>query len=286
MTKSRLCSSSATVARMLGYFAFLFVSTAALCQTQLDQAWTTLQAGAENKSTEVRVSTMRVMQLIPGDAKGLTMAEKGLKDKEPEVRGAAALSLGAMQSKSALPALEATAKTDPEGAVVMAAAKALITLGNERGYEVYYAVLTGARKSGEGLIGSQEKELDSLLRNPKQMEGMAFEQGIGFVPYGGIGLQVYQTIHTSEQKDPILKAASIKMLANDPDPRTEKALVAATLDPHELIRAAAFDALARRGHPAVLPDLNSGLKDDKEAVKLTAAAAVVHLTTVPAKSGE
>jgi len=34
------------------------------------------------------------------------------------------------------------------------------------------------------------------------------------------------------------------------------------------------------GHPAVLPDLSSGLKDDKDEVKLTAAAAVVHLSSL------
>lgn len=250
-------------------------------QAPLDQAWTILQAGADNNSTEQRVATMRVLQLIRGDAKAVSMAEKGLQDKEPEVRGAAALSLGAMGSKSAIPQLETAAKSDKEGAVVMAAAKALIQLGDEKGYSVYYAVLTGQRKSGEGLIGSQEQELNDLLRNPKQMEAMAFEQGIGFVPFGGIGLQAFDAIHASEEKAPIVKATSIKILANDPDPRTEKALVAATSDKDALVRAAAYDALARRGHSAILPDLNAGLKDDKEEVKLTAAAAVVHLSTLP-----
>jgi HEAT repeat protein len=249
-------------------------------QSPLEQSWSILQAGADNNSTDQRVATMRVLQLIPANAKAVTMAENGLKDKEPEVRGAAALSLGSMESKSAISALVAAAKSDKEGAVVMASAKALIQLGDERGYSVYYAVLTGQRKSGEGLVGGEEKQLNDLLRNPKQIEAMAFEQGMGFVPFGGIGLQAFDAIHSSEEKAPIIKATSIKILAKDPDPLTEKALVAATADKQWLVRAAAYDALARRGHPAILPDLTSGLQDEKEEVKLTAAAAVIHLSTI------
>jgi HEAT repeat protein len=270
----------ARIVTVLGCAIVLLVSTSAISQTPADQAWSILQAGATNGSSEQRIATMRVLQVIPGDAKAVGMAEQGLRDKDPDVRGVAALSLGAMKSKSSIPALEAALK-DKEGAVVMAAAKSLIQLGNEKGYSVYYAVLTGQRKSGENLIGGEEKELDQLMRNPKQIEAMAFEQGMGFVPFGGYGLQVYEAIHESESKEPIILATAIKMLATDPDPRSGKALVAATTNKDVLVRAAAFDALARRGDSALLPDLQPGLKDEKEEVKLAAAAAVIHLSTIP-----
>ena len=152
----------------------------AIAQTPVAQAWTVLHEGATDKSAEQRQATMRVLRLIPGNAAAVSLAEEGLKDKDRETRGAAALSLGAMDSKSAIPSLLATAKGDTEGSVVMAAAKSLIQLGDEKGYTVYYAILTGQRKSGAGLIGSQEKQLDDLMRHPEQMEDMAFEQGMGF----------------------------------------------------------------------------------------------------------
>jgi HEAT repeat protein len=258
----------------------------AFAQVPVDQAWTVLRDAATNKSSEQRLATMRVLQLVPGNAQAVTMAEQGLKDKDPEVRGAAALSLGAMGSKSAIPQLTAVAKADSEGSVVMAAAKSLIELGDEKGYTVYYAILTGQRKSGAGLIGSQEKQLDDLMRHPEQMENMAFEQGMGFVPFGGIGLQAYETIHTSEEKGPLVKATAIKVLAKDPDPVTSKALVAATHDKEWVIRSAAYDALARRGDTSLLPDLTPGLKDGKDEVKITAAAAIVHLSTMPKKAAK
>jgi HEAT repeat protein len=262
--------------------AFWSLATSSLCaQPPLDQAWSILQAGADNKSTDQRVITMRVLQLLPDDAKAGGMATKGLHDQEPDVRIAAALSLGSMKSKSAIAELTALAKSDPEGGVVMASAKSLIQLGDEQGYLVYYALLTGERKSGESLIGGQEKELNQLMRNPKQMEAMAFEQGMGFVPFGGVGLQAYQVIHENQSKEPIAKATAIRILANDPDPRTAKALAAATKDKHWLVRAAAFDALARRGDAALLPDAAYGLTDDKEEAKLAAAAAVIKLSANP-----
>ncbi len=263
--------------------ACLLTASPAIAQTPVAQAWTVLHEGATDKSAEQRQATMRVLRLIPGNAAAVSLAEQGLKDKDRETRGAAALSLGAMDSKSAIPSLLATAKGDTEGSVVMAAAKSLIQLGDEKGYTVYYAILTGQRKSGAGLIGSQEKQLDDLMRHPEQMEDMAFEQGMGFVPFGGIGLQAYQTIHSSEEKGPLVKATAIRVLAKDPDPVTAKALVAATHDKDWIIRAAAYDALARRGDASLLPDLTAGLKDPKYQVKLTAAAAVVHLSTMPKK---
>jgi HEAT repeat protein len=61
-------------------------------------------------------------------------------------------------------------------------------------------------------------------------------------------------------------------------------LVAATTDKSWLVRAAAFDALALRGDPALLPGAESGLKDEKEEVKFTAAAAVIHLSTISKKA--
>jgi len=259
--------------------SWLLAPSPMTAQTPLEQAWSIVQAGAADKSSEQRIATMRVLQLIPDDVKAAGIVEQALKDHDPEVRGAAALSLGAMKSKSAIPQLLAM-KKDPEGAVVMAAARSLIELGDEKGYEAYYAILTGQRKSGDSLIGGEEKELNQLLKSPKQMEAMAFDQGIGFVPFGGIGFQAYKTIHESESKEPIVKATAIKILANDPDPLSEKALVAAIADTHWLVRAAAYDALARRGHSAVLPNLSSGLTDEKDEVKLTAAAAVIHLSGI------
>ena len=96
-----MASNSKSKCQMLAAAAFIWVlsvsSGVISAQTPLDKAWSILQAGAQNKSIDERVITMRVLQLIPGDAKAVSMAAKGLQDKESQVRAAAALSLGAME---------------------------------------------------------------------------------------------------------------------------------------------------------------------------------------------
>ena len=78
---------------------FLFVATSVAAQAPLDQAWKILQAGAANSSTDQRMATIRALQLIPGDAQAASLAEKCLQDQDPQVRGAAALPVGAMGDK-------------------------------------------------------------------------------------------------------------------------------------------------------------------------------------------
>jgi HEAT repeat protein len=282
------CNHSIRFRTLVGaiFISALSTATSVVAQAPLDQAWMILRAGAENRSSDQRMATMRALQSIPGDAQAESLAEECLQDKDPEVRSAAALALGAMGNKTAISKLNDLIGKDKDGAVALAAAKALLQLGDDTGYRVFYAVITGAKKSGEGLASDQKQELSNLMSNPKQTEKMAFQLGVGFVPYGGIGLATFQAIQASKAKDPILKATSIKAIAKDPDPRSGKAIVDALSDEHPLVRAAAYDALARRGDTAVLPDLSSGLNDKDMEVKLTAAAAVAYLSTISNKAGQ
>ncbi len=257
----------------------LLLLGAASAQTQSPQqlAWSILQAGASNTNSQQRVSAITALALITSDPKATTMAEQALQDQNSDVRAAAATSLGTMKAERAIPALEQALKdTDPT--VIMAAAKSLVEMKNEDGYDTYYAVATGQQKSGSGLVASQEKELNQLLHNPKDLAETAFEQGIGFVPFGGLGFGAFKMVHDSGENATVVKATAIKMLAHDPDPRSGKALIAATSDQQWVIRSAAYDALARRGDRSVLPDIALGLTDQQAVAKLTAAAAVAQLS--------
>jgi HEAT repeat protein len=74
------------------------------------------------------------------------------------------------------------------------------------------------------------------------------------------------------------------VLAKDPDPDTTKALADAVGDKNWVVRAAALEALSGRGDPSVLDTVELYLFDDKDAVKYTAAAAVLRLSAIK-KSG-
>lgn len=260
--------------------AMLF-SLVGVSQAQSPQqlAWSILQAGVGNTNSQQRVSAVTVLALITADPKAVTMVEHALQDQNADVRAAAATSLGTLKAQASIPVLQ-RALQDRDPAVIMAAAKSLVEMNNEKGYDTYYAVATGKQKSGQGLVASEQSKLNQLLHNPKDLAETAFEQGIGFVPFGGIGFGAFKAIHDSGANATVVEATALKMLAKDPDPRSGKALISATSNDQWVIRSAAYDALAHRGDRSLVSDMGLGLTDQQAEVKLTAAAAIAQLSAL------
>jgi HEAT repeat protein len=202
------------------------------------------------------------------------LAEEALEDQKAPVRLAAASALGQMQAKSSVSNLKQFLG-DEDLAVALAAAQSLISLGDTDGYAVYYAVLTGEHKTGAGRVDEQLK----TFKNPKKMAQFGFEEGIAFVPFAGIGYGAFKALR-KDDTSPILAAAA-KVLAKDPDPKSGRALIKATADKHWLVRVAALDAIAMRGDPKLLPEIEPKMYDDKQIVRYTAAAAVIKLGSLP-----
>lgn len=237
------------------------------------EAWQILDDACTGNRTPGRALAIRALGLLPNDGKALEFAQKALADDKPEVRAAAATALGDMKSRSSIPKLK-EALDDNDPGVALAAAHALDEMHDESAYEVYYEVLTGGRKAGKGLIASQT----AVLKDPKKMALLGFEQGIGFVPFADIGWVAFRTI-TKDDTSPV-RAAAAKVLAKDPDPVATKALAEAADDKSWLVRAAALEALAKRGDPAVLDAVSLHMSDKREAVRYTAAAAVLRLSAI------
>lgn len=229
-------------------------------------------AAAQQPKTETRVIAVRVLGLLPDDDRATQLAKDALRDPKPEVRVAAATALGKMHAASAIAQLK-KALSDKEFSVVLAAAHALRELKDPACYEVYYAILTGQRRSSEGFF-EQETE---MFHDPKELAKMGFEQGIGYVPFAGIGWDAVQTIMKDRSSGSPVKAASASSLASDPDPRTAAALVNATHDRNWVIRVAALQAIAERGDPTLAGKIEPLLNDSKKEVKYTAAATILRL---------
>ncbi|UWZ81904.1 HEAT repeat domain-containing protein [Occallatibacter riparius] len=245
----------------------------ARAQGHIDKAWDILKKAASDSNTDKRAAGVAVLALLQGDSEAQAMAEKALSDEKPVVRTAAANALGAMEAKSAIPALK-NAIRDKDVSVVLAATHALYVLKDPTAYEVYYAVLTGQKKSGGGLIDDQKK----MLSDPKKMAQLGFEQGIGFIPFAGLGLTALGMI-TKDDTSPV-RAAAAKVLAKDPDPKSGDALVDAAFDKSWIVRAAALNAISERGDFTLGPRIEAGMDDEKEQVRYIAAAAVIHLQDV------
>src|SRR6202049_1905347 len=238
------------------------------------KAWDRLLTAAFSKVTTERTNGIRALGLLRDNARARELGENGLKDPKPDVRAAAATALGQMHASESIPKLQ-HALSDTKLSVVMAAANSLRELQDEKSaYAVYYDLLTGGRKSGDGLIAQQLE----TLKNPRELAKIGFAQGIGYIPFAGIGWDAYRTVH---KKDPNpVRAVAATLLAHDPDPATSRALVNATKDKDWIVRAAAVEAIAQRGDPSLLPKVQLRFSDKNRKVRYSAAAAVIRLSAL------
>jgi HEAT repeat protein len=241
--------------------------------TERERAWLVLQDGVKESGAEKRAKAVNALGLLSANREAEGMAIEALGDDKESVRSAAATALGIMHATRAIPQLE-KALDDDEPAVVMAAANSLMLMKDSRAYDVYYDVLTGNARPTKGFVKEQLKP----FHDPKQVAALGFEEGIGFVPFAGIGYEVVKRVLKSATDSSLVRAAAAKKLAHDPNPDSADALVNATEDKSWIVRAAAFDAIAQRGDKALLPRISVSLKDTRDDVRYMAAACIVHLS--------
>jgi len=246
-----------------------------------DRAWEILHGGLAFEGTEKRVKAITALGLMKGNMEAEKLATDALKDSKGDVRAAAANALGTMQAKRAKDSLEA-ALDDNEPAVVLAAANSLLLLKDTAyAYNVYYRVLTGTMRTNNGVIKEQIKEQLKVLHDKKKIAELGLEQGVGFIPYGGLGYGMVKTLVKNDNSP--VRAAAAKKLAHDPDPITAKALVDATQDKNWPVRVAALEAIAERGDGSLIPEVAPSLDDDKDEVRYTGAACIARLSSLPAR---
>jgi HEAT repeat protein len=240
------------------------------------EAWAVLDKGLADAKAQHRVEAVKALSLVTGERAAVTLALHALADDNAGVRAAAATTLGQLHAASAIPELR-QALSDKEIVVVLAASQALYTLRDKSAYGVYYAILMGDKKASDGLIQSQ---LDRL-KDPKKVALLGFQEGMGFVPYGGIGVEAYRAAKNDNSQ---VRAAAARFLALDPDPMSGDALVQIALaDNNANVRQAALDAIAERGDATCIQRLQRNLADPKTAVRYRTAATIVHLSDLQRK---
>lgn len=238
------------------------------------KAWDMLMTAAFSKSMSDRANGIRALGLLRTDKRARELAEYALKDPNASVRASAATALGQMHATESIPKLQ-KALSDKKIPVVMAAAHSLRELNDSKSaYDIYYDLLTGERKSNDGLIAQQI----NTLKDPKELAKIGFSEGIGYIPFAGIGWDAYRTLH-KQDPNPV-RALAATYLAHDPDPASAKALVKATEDKNWIVRAAAVEAIAVRGDARLLPEVQMKFTDRNPKVRYSAAAAVIRLSEV------
>jgi len=236
-----------------------------------EQAWAVLNEGLKHDHASHRMIAVQALSLMAKNRTAERLAMRALQDHDIKVRASAATTLGQLHARQAIPALRETLQ-DPQIVVVLSAAQALYLMKDPSAYDIYYAILMGDRKSSDGLLQSQ---LDRL-KDPKQMMQLGLQEGISFVPFGGMGYEAFRELKSHNGAS--ARAAAARFLARDPDQITEDALLqAAVADKDEEVRLAALDALAERGDPKCIERLAKNLNEDKSAVRYRTAATILHL---------
>lgn len=244
--------------------------------SHVDAAWSVLNYGVQDSNSGRRAEAVHALGLLKGSGHAEKLAETALADENTDVRAEAAITLGRLHATSAIPKLK-QALNDQQIKVVVSAADALYELKDPAAFDVYYAMLTGQRKSSQGLVQSQI----AILKDPKAVEKLVFETGIGFVPFGSLGYEAWKIITRDDSS--LVKAAAALKLADDPDPKSGQALVDACNDEKWQIRAAAAEAIAKRGDLRLLHALVPLLNDSTDAVRYESAASVIFLSQHPHK---
>ena len=112
------------------------------------------------------------------------------------------------------------------------------------------------------------------------MEELAFDEGIGFVPFADMGYSAVKTIRKHDASP--VRASAARALIKDSDPRVDQALVRALSDKNWIVRASALLAIAKRNDSDLLSAIVPAMSDKNQTVRFTAAAAVIRLNMVAA----
>jgi len=239
-----------------------------------EKSWLILQTGLHSKRAAQREEAVKALSLLEGNRQAIRFTLRAMRDKNPQVRAAAASTLGQLHATATLPALRA-AVSDKDASVMLAATHALFVMKDPLAYEIYYAILMGDKKTSAGMIQSQVDR----LKDPKQVAQMGLQEGIGFVPYAGMGYEAYRQLMKHDSSP--VRAAAARFIALDPDSISEDALIqVAVADKNIFVREAALDALAERSDPKCIERLAINLDETKYPVRYRTAATVIRLASV------
>ena len=227
----------------------------ALIRLGKKEAWTQLQQAAESPNPEDRADAIRTMAELK-DQRGAPIMLESLTYKQPSVRGAAARGLGHLGRKEAREQIEQLLK-DPIPAVRESAVGSLADLG---GTEAVPAV---TRVLSDGNYTVRASAIAALLQ---------------------LG-QTYSTVASTaqslaQQNDTAMRASVAYALGKATKANASGAislLASLTADPLPGPKIVALRSLGHVGDREIVPLMKDALHDTNDAVRATAAGALIHL---------
>jgi HEAT repeat protein len=244
-----------------------------------------LQQALASKNPDTRKAAVVALSLAANDNPLLAELTGMLDDKDVPVRIAVVTSLAEIKTKAATAALEKALHDDvPE--VSFAAAKALYSRGSPDGKAALLSVLAKETKASSGFFSSERREALRMMHTPRTTFIYALRQGLGFVPLPGFGEGVASMQALLSDPGVSGRASAALLLGKDKDQATVDGLKDALYDKDWHVRAAAVHSLALQNNPALKPDLELLTLDDKEEVRLRAAAGWLRLNAIAARNSK
>ncbi len=257
----------------------LLLAAAAAMAASDEQCLDMLRHALQARNPDTRKLAAMALSLSADASPLMPMLEGMLDDKDVQVRVAVVASLGEVKTKAATAALHKALEDDvPE--VSFAAAKALFARNDPEGRKALLAVLERESKTASGFLTSQKRDALRMMFTPRTTFLYAVRQGMGFVPIPGFGEGIASMQGILSDPSVSGRTTAALLLGKDKDPSTEAALKDALYDKDWHLRAAAVHSLALRNDPAVKKDLEPLLEDDKEEVRLRAAAGWLRLRAI------
>jgi HEAT repeat protein len=243
-----------------------------------------LQRALESKNPDTRKLAVAALSLAPGSGRLLETLERMLQDKDVEVRQTVVASLAEVHTKPATAALLKALQDDvPE--VSFAAAKALFNRQEPAGRRALLAVLDKESRTSSGFFTTQKRTALRMMRTPRTTFLFAVREGVGLVPLPGFGQGVASMQAILTDSGVSGRATAALLLGKDKEAGTIEALKDALSDRDLSVRAAAVHSLSLRNDPSLMPAIEPMLQDDKEAVRLRAAAGYLRLLAIRSAAG-
>jgi len=240
-----------------------------------------LQHALESRNPDTRKLAAVALSLAPGTGPLFDTLRQTLSDKDVEVRQLVVASLAEVKSKAATAAL-LQALDDEVPEVSFAAAKALFNRHEPAGRQALLAVLAKESKTSSNFFTTQKRTALRMMHTPRATFLFAVQEGIGFVPLPGFGEGVASMQAILTDSGVSGRATAALLLGKDKDADTIEALKDALSDKDSSVRAAAVHALSLRNDPSLMDVIEPMLRDDKEPVRLRAAAGYLRLLAIQA----
>lgn len=239
-------------------------------------AWKMLEAGIASDKTRSRSDAVSALSVLNSHPKAISLLTGRMQDKDVSIRVLAATSLGEMKARPAISALKKSLD-DPSVEVSFAAAQALWKMSDRSGRDIFYAVLSGERKTTPGLIQTKVRTAKQEMRDPKALALIGVNEASGAF-LGPFSMGVSMLEEYAKNTSAPVQAVCAKLLAMDDSRETTEELEDVLWDKNWAVRAAAARALAKLNDRKAVKHLIEIMESDpQESARLVAAAAIIRL---------